>query len=73
MIDLEYLNKIEEFIASGDLKFEFDNGTEEKRYEILDFLEKLMDLGELAGENATKLIFKEGMLDQMTGMADQKK
>lgn len=72
MIDMEYLGKIEEFISSGDLKFEFDNGTEDKRYEILDFLEKLMDLGELADENATKLIFKEGMLDQMAGAADQK-
>lgn len=72
MIDMKYLHKIEEFINSGDLKFEFDNGTEEKRYVILDFLEKLMELGELADESATKLIFKEGLLTQMAGTIDQK-
>lgn len=73
MLDMEYLKKVEEYINSGDMKFEFDNGTEEKRYEILDFLEKLMELGELADETATKLIFKEGLLAQLAGITDQKK
>nr|WP_320172641.1 hypothetical protein [Maridesulfovibrio sp.] len=67
MIDLEYLEKLENYMTSGDMKFEFDNGTEEKRFEILEFLEKLMDVAEIADEYATKLIFKEGMLDQLAG------
>lgn len=72
MINNEYLEKLEHYMASGDMKFEFDNGTEEKRYEILEFLEKLMDVAELADEHATKLIFKEGMLDQLAGSNAQK-
>jgi hypothetical protein len=67
MLNMEYLEKLEKFMTSGDMKFEFDNGTEEKRFEILEFLEKLMDVAELADEQATKLIFKEGLLDQLSG------
>jgi len=72
MINTEYLEKLEHYMTSGDMKFEFDNGTEEKRFEILDFLEKLMDVAEIADEHATKLIFKEGFLDQLAGSNDQK-
>ncbi len=67
MLKMDYLEKLETYMTSGDMKFEFDNGTEEKRFEILEFLEKLMDVAEIADEHATKLIFKEGMLDQLAG------
>ena len=72
MIDTLYLEKLEHYITSGDMAFEFDNGTEEKRFEILDFLEKLMDVAETADEHATKLIFKNGILNQLAGNNDQK-
>ncbi len=72
MINIEYLEKLEHYMTSGDMKFEFDNGTEEKRFEILDFLERLMDIAEIADDHATKLIFKEGLLDQLAGSNDQK-
>ncbi|WP_027720694.1 hypothetical protein [Maridesulfovibrio zosterae] len=72
MINNEYLEKLEHYMTSGDMKFEFDNGTEEKRFEILDFLERLMDVAEIADEHATKLIFKGGLLDQLSGNSDQK-
>jgi len=72
LMDTAYLDKIEAFITSGDMAFEFDNGDEAKRYEILDFLEKLMDLAELADETATKLIFKEGYMEMLSGDSDQK-
>jgi len=62
LTDLDHLDKLEAFITSGDLAFEFENGDEPRRFEILDFLEKLMDLGELANAQATKLIFKEGYM-----------
>ncbi|CCO23121.1 hypothetical protein [Maridesulfovibrio hydrothermalis] len=72
MINNEYLEKLEHYMTSGDMQFEFDNGTEEKRFEILDFLEKLMDVAEIADEHATKLIFKGGLLGQLAGSSDQK-
>lgn len=61
MIDMDYLNRLQEYLTNGDCEFEFDNCDEEKRYEILDGLEKLMDVAEHADELATKLIFKGGL------------
>ncbi|WP_031484496.1 hypothetical protein [Maridesulfovibrio frigidus] len=72
MIKPEYLEKLENYMTSGDMQFEFDNGTEEKRFEILDFLEKLMDVAEIADEHATKLIFKGGMMGQVAEDNDQR-
>ena len=69
LIDMDYLSRLEEYFSSGDCEFEFENGEEEKRYEILDFLEKLMDVADQADALATKLIFK-GQLDQMLGGGD---
>ena len=70
MIDIDYLNRLEEYFNSGDCEFEFDNGDEDKRYAILDFLEKLMETSEIADELATKLIFKGG-LAALAGMGGQ--
>ncbi|WP_243544586.1 hypothetical protein [Pseudodesulfovibrio tunisiensis] len=66
MIDTDYLNRLEEYFKSGDCQFEFDNGDEDRRYAILDFLERLMEVAEQADELATKLIFK-GKLDLLAG------
>ncbi|MEF2231401.1 MAG: hypothetical protein V3571_10775 [Pseudodesulfovibrio sp.] len=59
MLDLDYLDRLEHYFKSGDCKFEFDNGEEERRFLILEFLERLMELGEIADGMATKLIFKD--------------
>ena len=59
MLDIDYLERLEHYFKSGDCKFEFENGEEERRLLILDFLERLMELGEIADEMATKLIFKD--------------
>ncbi|WP_022662972.1 hypothetical protein [Paucidesulfovibrio longus] len=67
MIFSEYLEKIENYVQSGDLAFEFDNGEEGQRVEILDFLERIMDLGEACDELATKLIFKESYMEAAKG------
>jgi hypothetical protein len=66
MLDADYLDKIAEYFASGDLAFDFENGDEERRQHILAYLEKLMDLADQADELATKLIFKGGMLQALT-------
>jgi len=59
MLDIEYLKRVEEYFKNGDCKFEFENGEEDRRLEIIDFLEHLMELGEQADDLATKLIFKD--------------
>jgi len=72
LTDLTYLDKIEAFMTSGDMAFEFDNGDEPRRLEILEFLERLMDLGEQADAQATRLIFKDGYMDMLSGDNAQK-
>jgi len=68
MLDFTQLQKIEEYIDSGDLAFDFEHGDEQRRYALLDALEKLMELGEKADALATKLIFKDGFMEQLAGV-----
>lgn len=44
MLDVAYLERVAHYFESGDCKFEFDNGEEDRKLLILDFLEHLMDL-----------------------------
>lgn len=66
MLDIEYLKRVEEYFKNGDCKFEFEHGEEERRLQIIDFLEQLMELGEQADELATKLIFKDAYASLVT-------
>ena len=66
MLDIDYLERVAHYFESGDCKFEFENGEEERRLLILDFLEHLMELGEQADELATKLIFKDAYASLIT-------
>jgi len=66
MLDTEYLKRVMHYFESGDCKFEFDHGEEERRLAIIDFLEHLMELGEKADELATKLIFKDAYASMIT-------
>ncbi|MBC17319.1 MAG: hypothetical protein CL942_09750 [Desulfovibrio sp.] len=66
MLDVEYLERVAHYFESGDCKFEFEHGEEERRLLILDFLERLMELGEQADELATKLIFKDAYASLIT-------
>ena len=76
---LEYKARIDagEIVAGQELYLELCNlaedfkwSVEERRGEILEFLEKLMDLGELADATATKIIFK-GQLGAMMGIPQE--
>lgn len=58
MLTIEQLEEMEKYIRSGDLEEEFKNGGESYRHYLLELLEKIMDLGELADEAATRLIFR---------------
>lgn len=68
MIDMEYLAKVLHWLTSGDMAEEWEYSPEERRYEILDFLEALMELGEAADKTATEVIFKNSFLGQLAGM-----
>ncbi len=63
LLDPCYLEKLRDYFTSGDLVFDFENACEDTKGEILDFLESLMDLAELADATATRLIFKDAYLE----------
>lgn len=70
MTHKECLDRLEAYIDSGDLAFDFENAEEERRYEILDLLEQVMDIAEKADELATKLIFKNSYLGMLAGVPE---
>ena len=70
MLNARYIADLEEYLKSGDLAEDFKWSVEERRGEILEFLESLMDLGELADETATKIIFK-GQLGALMGIPQE--
>ncbi|EFL50504.1 conserved hypothetical protein [Solidesulfovibrio fructosivorans JJ]] len=63
LLDQTYLDKLRRYFESGDLAFEFENASEADKGEILDFLESLMDLADVADATATRLIFKDAYMD----------
>ena len=67
LIDTAYLEKLRAYMESGDLAFDFDNASEDDKGVILDFLETLMDLSDLADATATRVIFKDAYLEAATG------
>lgn len=67
MLNFKYLEEIENYMKSGDMEEDFKWSVEERRQEMLEFLDKLMDLGELANETATAIIFKGSALGAMMG------
>ncbi|MFO8031814.1 MAG: hypothetical protein R6U22_04655 [Desulfohalobiaceae bacterium] len=71
-LDQEYLQGLQEYLNSGRLAEDFEYSAEERRYEILEFLEQLMDLGELADEVATGIIFKNTQLQALFKEKSQK-
>lgn len=71
-LDTDYLQELREYLDSGRLAEDFEYSAEERRYEILDFLEQLMDLGELADDVATKIIFKNTQLHSLVSENSQK-
>ncbi len=57
-LDMPYLLELEEYLTSGNLEEDFQWSVEERRHEILEFMDKFMDVAELVDETATKIIFK---------------
>lgn len=72
MLTMEDLQKFEELMSSGELEEQFRDSSRDRQYEILDLLEKLMDVAEVADATATRLIFKDSYLGMLTGVKAQK-
>ncbi len=72
MLPMDCLHDIEEMLTSGRLVQDFEDGCENDRYLILDFLEKLMELGEAADKTATEVIFKGSYLEMLASARAQK-
>lgn len=58
MLTMEDLAKFEIALKSGKIEADFNYGNEQERGEILELLEKIMDVADVADEVATKLIFR---------------
>lgn len=69
MLNLAYLEELEAYLKSGRMEDDFQWSAEGRRHEMLEFLEKLMDVAELADEAATRMIFK-GSLGALAGVKD---
>ncbi len=57
-LNLAYLAELEEYLVSGRFAEDFSYSSEERRHEMLEFMEKLMDVAEHADGVATKIIFR---------------
>ena len=68
MLDLAYLQKLEEYMRSGQMEEDFLWSAEGRRHEMLEFLEKLMDIADMADETATKMIFRGSQLGTLAGI-----
>lgn len=58
MLTVKDLEELESYMRSGQLEADFKEGCENDRFYLLELLEKLMDVAELADATATRLIFR---------------
>jgi len=72
MLSEKLLDEFEEYLTSGRLEEDFEYSAEDRRFEILDYLERFMDLAEKVDTTATRLIFKNSQLGELMGENPQK-
>lgn len=61
MLTEKDLDEFADYMRSGAMETDFRDGCEHDRHYLLNLLEKLMDVADLADETATKLIFRGGL------------
>ncbi len=66
-LNMKYILELEEYMASGNMTEDFMWSGHERRMEMLEFLEKLMDLGEAADAAASEMIFRNSQLGVLAG------
>jgi len=71
MFPIQALKTLEEYFADGDIEIDFCRASDAEKGDLLELLEKLMDLGDSADAAATKLIFQNSFLGALTGTKDQ--
>ncbi|GAB7080664.1 hypothetical protein [Megalodesulfovibrio paquesii] len=69
MTRADALALLKDYLDSGDARMDFDYGSEDTKYMVLDVLEQLIELGEAADALATSLIFKGGLMEMLAGVA----
>jgi len=71
MITEKDLTDFQTYMQSGQIEEDFEYSGEDRRFEMLDLLEKFMNVAEIADETATKLIFKNSQLGEIFGEKSQ--
>ena len=71
MITKKDLTDFQIYMQSGQIEEDFEYSGEDRRFEMLDLLEKFMNVAEIADETATKLIFKNSQLGEIFGEKSQ--
>lgn len=66
-LNSKYIEELYEYMNTGDMGVDFQFSGEARRLEMLEFLEKLMDLGELADKVASHIIFQDSQLGKLAG------
>ena len=66
-----FLKELEDWFENR-IEDEFNDSSEGRKQDILEFLEQFMDLADKADEVATKLIFKGSYLEAISGVKAQK-
>jgi hypothetical protein len=56
MLNEKFLNEFEEYLTSGQLEEDYGYSAEDRKMEILEYLERFMDLAEEADKVATRLL-----------------
>jgi hypothetical protein len=56
MLNEKFLNEFEEYLTSGRLEEDYGYSAEDRKIEILEYLERFMDLAEEADKVATRLL-----------------
>lgn len=67
MLTIKDLDEFAEKLKSGELEREFDMAGENGRHEILELLEKLMDVADSADIAASRIIYRGLKLPQSPG------
>lgn len=71
MLQLADLEAFEHYLKSGEFEDHFAYSPTERRFEMLELLEKFMDIADTADEVATRVLFKDSPLGQMAGFTAQ--
>lgn len=67
MLQLADLEAFEHYLKSGEFEDHFSYSPPERRFEMLELLEKIMDIADTADEVATRILLQGSPLGQMAG------